>query len=212
MTASRKFNWNSIVFGVAIALIILGAGALLAESEVTLVNIPAFLLILIIIGVGVGIIIRRMLERISPSTPVWVNAAVFAIFFASVTGGTALLFNSLAADKSCFEEMPVVIERKIIKTRHRGGSAGRRSYNPGTPYKVYYLELRFPDGRKREVHPDYKIYMKANKGDSAFIKVGRGALFLPVCDAASLRLKHPERGGRHRKFGYFHHLPPNERK
>ncbi|MDE7108375.1 MAG: hypothetical protein K2O49_00190 [Muribaculaceae bacterium] len=201
MPAARRFSWSTVVSGVAIALSILGAGAILVESEITLINIPLFVSILFIIGMGIGVILRHPLRKLLPTLPLWLDAVIFAIFFASVAGGTLLLCNSLTADNSRFEETTVIVERKIIKTRHRGGSSGRRSYNPGTPYKVYYLEVLFPDGRKREIHPDYKVYQKAESGDSAYMKTGRGALGLQICEPKSLRLKHNKGHRKRHRYG-----------
>lgn len=189
-----KTGWNTVLFGVLTGIAICGAGAIMAESEITFINIWIFLFLLLIVGLGLGWLFRRTLLCLAwPSMPEWVNILFIGVIFTAIAGGGILLVNSLCGDSAKFEEREVVVERKIVKTRHRTQQSGRHTYSTGAPYHVYYLELKFPDGQKMEVQPPYKVYKQATKGDTAFIRAGRGALFLPVCDMKSLRLKHPHK-------------------
>lgn len=194
---------KTVIFGVAIALAILGAGAIMVEREITFINMPLFLMTLFLIGAGMGFIIRGGLMKLSYLTvPDWVNISVFALLFTAVAGGAALLWNSFGADEKNMEEREVIVERKIIKTRHKTQTTGRHTYSTGAPYHVYYLELKFPDGRKMEIQPKYDVYKKSEKGDTALIRVGRGALMMNVCEPKSLRLKHPPLKRKRFGFGY----------
>ena len=187
-------GWNTVLFGLLTGVAICGAGAIMAESEITFINIWIFLILLFMAGLGLGRLFRRtLLCRAWPGMPEWVNILFIGIVFTAITGGGILLVNSLCGDSTKYEEREVVVERKIVKTRHRTQQSGRHSYSTGAPYHVYYLELKFADGREIEIQPSYKVYKQVAKGDTAFIRAGRGALFLPVCDVQSLRLKHPHK-------------------
>ncbi|MDE5874323.1 MAG: hypothetical protein K2H15_01650 [Muribaculaceae bacterium] len=195
---------STILFGVLTGLSILGAGAIMAESEMTFINIPLFLITLLVFGGGILFLCRKWVSRVSFfSAPLWVNIAFFDIVFAAIGGGGILLANSIGCDSSGFEEKEAVVERKITKTRHKTQTTGRRTYSSGAPYYEYYLEIRYPDGSRRELKPDYKIYKKASEGDTVCLKVGRGRLGMVVVDARTLRLKHPphKRKGRVKFFG-----------
>ncbi|MDE6793452.1 MAG: hypothetical protein K2J48_10260 [Muribaculaceae bacterium] len=203
MSGSGERAWNTFLFGVLTGMAILGAGAIMAESEITFINIWIFLFLLLLAGLGLGRLFRRtVLCRAWSGMPEWVNMVFIAIVFTAITGGGILLVNSLCSDSGRMEEREVVVERKIIKTRHKTQTTGRHTYSSGAPYHVYYLELKFADGRKVEIQPPYKVYQKAEKGDTALIRVGRGALMMNVCDPKSLRLKHPPL--KRKRFGFGH--------
>ena len=201
MAAGNKLA-GTVFFGVSVALAILGAGAIMAESEMTFINMPLFIFILLLVVGGIVFLMRKPLRRVwFIAGPEWLNLVIFDIILTAIAGGALLLINSLCADTSGFEETDVVVARKIVKTRHKTQTSGRRSYATGPAYHEYYLELSYPDGREMEIKPPYKMYKNASEGDSAYIKTGKGALFMRVCDPKTFRLKHPPRKHRKRMYG-----------
>lgn len=195
---------STILFGVLTGLAILGAGAIMAESEITFINIPFFLIILLVLFGGILFLCRRWIPRVSFfSAPVWINIAFLDIALTAIAGGGLLLVNSIGCDSSGFEEKEGIVERKIIKTRHKTQTTGRRTYSSGAPYHEYYLGILYPDGSRGELRPDYKLYQAASAGDTVCVKIGRGRLGMEVVDAKTLRLKHPphKRKGRTKFFG-----------
>ena len=58
----------------------------------------------------------------------------------------------------------------------------------GAPYPVYFIEIRFRDGRSRDIEVLKKTYDRISKGDSVVVDVSKGKLGMTVFDGRNLQL------------------------
>lgn len=151
-----------------------------------------------------------------------VSGAVSGRFWARVTGSGSMLFNYLChvvfstglfltlfyglnfafADKNTEHYENAVVERKFSKTRHRTRRVGRNRMAPGEPYKVYYLDLRLPDGRLKEMSATLGQYNRRHKGDTVALPVERGLFGVPVIKRRGRKTEvpRPNRYREHRPY------------
>lgn len=102
-----------------------------------------------------------------------VGIVCFFLFLSAAFYSANFIFSS--SDHKLTE---VSIERKYTKTRHRSKRVGRNRYVQGEPYTVFYIDIRFPDGRERSLEIKGTEYMKCRKNGKATIETARG-LFGP---------------------------------
>lgn len=108
-----------------------------------------------------------------------VHMAVVSVFF--FWAGMAL--NYYCADSGSTHEEQAVVERKFKEERHRSRRVGRRYVNSGETYYVYYMELRLPDGRAKNVRVSQPRYRNIRVGSTRSISVSDGLLGLTVMPA-----------------------------
>lgn len=192
-----------ILAGMSVGVLLLLLGGIAAELETTLVSGLLLFGAIAAVGCATGIFVAPRLSRLTGIGNRVVNYVGYVAAFTVAVGGTVLIVNDLAADTESFREEKAVVERRIVKTRHRSHRTGRHSYSSGTPYKVYYLEVRLPGGESIELQPAYKEYVKASEGDTATVRVGRGALGMKMVDPRTFRL--PKKKKARRRYGAHHH-------
>lgn len=82
------------------------------------------------------------------------------------------------------------VVRVYSETRHRTKRVARNRYTRGEPYKVYYMDVRLPDGqeRKRSISLErYNRFARSNhrrrqRPDSVDLHLTKGALGLTVIE------------------------------
>ena len=150
-------------------------------------------LTIVFYGCAMGIHGETIVEWWIPATVAVVMAlvsgAVSGRFWARVTGSGSMLFNYLCH---------VVFS----KTRHRTRRVGRNRMAPGEPYKVYYLDLRLPDGRLKEMSATLGQYNRRHKGDTVALPVERGLFGVPVIKRRGRKTEvpRPNRYREHRPY------------
>lgn len=86
---------------------------------------------------------------------------------------------ALADDTTCHEEETVLV-RKYRETRHHSKRVSRTHYVRGDPYYVYYMEVRFSNGRTRDIQIPMNKYIRLKKGQNLRLPVARGFWNVPV--------------------------------
>lgn len=178
-------------FAVGSTLLLFLAGGIGAMLESTMVNPWIFFGVVIALGVASGAVLHRSWGKLTGSGKLYLNFPLHVVVFTIVMSAALLMGNYFATD---FDRLPagrVIVENRLTKTRYHSKRVTRRTYTRGAPYKVYYLEISFPDGKRKEVYVKKSLYDKARKGDTATVSIGRGALSFPVFDPHSLKLLHP---------------------
>lgn len=133
-----------------ITLLILLAGAVWVMIGYTLVNPWVFFGCVLAVSLaltGLWKQLRSLPKILDRPTP---DFAIIGLIIAVVLSGIVLGVNYFTADFSGEEPTKAVVVRKYQQTRHRSRRSGRRSYERGEPYQVYFVDLRLlneSDGR-----------------------------------------------------------------
>lgn len=90
----------------------------------------------------------------------------------------ALLYgiNYFGAADAADHEVRVEVERKYSRTHRDTTRHGRRSYSSSGPRRSYHMDVRFPDGRVKEMSLTLSRYNRVRRGDRLTLHVVPGAL------------------------------------
>ncbi len=169
---------TAILIVVILLTLILGGGAA-AFLQLSLVHPVRILLPAIGVGFALAFAIRKPVARISGSGNLFLN-----ILFAGMLLSSLLSFGFLGTNFWLSGEDPhtetITVERLYSKTFHRSRRVGRRYTTTGEPYKVYYMEARFSDGRTKELRLGQSGFGKRKKGDRLEIEIDKGFFGIPV--------------------------------
>lgn len=182
-------RWLLLGFGVT--LLIFLAGGILFMLESTVINPWVFFGIVFMVAAATGTVLHRAWEKITGTCKFYINYPLHLVVATILLSSAVLMTNYFPSDFSKFPEEKVIVEQKLRKTRYKTRRVSRRVYARGTPYYVYYLKITLPDGSPKEVYVKKTVYDKARTGDTATVRIGRGALSFPVFDQNSLKLLHP---------------------
>ncbi len=201
---NRRDVVRSLVVGGMIFLTIVFYGCAMGLHGETLVDWWIPLTVAVAMALVSGAVLWRVWPRVTGSGSFLLN---FMSHFAFSTGLILTLFyglNFAFADKHTEHWEQMVVERKFSKTRHRSRRVGRNRVAPGEPYKVYYLEMRLPDGRLKEMSATLNEYNRRHKGDTVALPVTRGLFGVPVIERRGRKTEVP-RANRHREHRPYHH-------
>lgn len=143
----------------------------------------------VIVALATAYPVGRALRSLTDIRHVWLNAVLYVVAFVIFASCAILGLNYILADTGSFPYENAVAERVYTKTRHKTVRTGRRSYSSGPPYKVYFLDLRLPDGRLKDIEVKHAVYKDVSKGDTVKIRVGKGPLRITVIDPSSIKYK-----------------------
>lgn len=101
--------------------------------------------------------------------------------------GAALLaimaLNYYGADRASTHEETVTVESRYIKERQRTRRINRRVYTAsGEKYNVYYICVRFGDGRTKEMQVSASRYRQLRVGAQIMLPMSRGLLGMTIID------------------------------
>ena len=103
----------------------------------------------------------------------------------AIVGFSVLIFaffsvNYFFSDDDAGHTENVTVERRYRETRYRTKRIGRRVVGRGTPYYVYFIEIRFSDGRLKSHQVLKGRYDRIHQGDTMALEVSNGFLDIPV--------------------------------
>ncbi len=179
-------RWVALGFGVA--LLILLAGGIAGMIGTTMLNWWVFFGIIVIVAAATGTVLHCGWEKLTGTGKFYINFPLHMVVFTIVAAAALLMGNYYGSDFSSFQEEKVIVNQKIRKTRYQTKRISRRVYTRGAPYYVYYVDITLPDGTPKEIFVNRNVYNKAHVGDTATIRMGRGALSFRVIDPNSLKL------------------------
>lgn len=189
--SKSKSAWRWLAFGGGLTVMMFLAVGISTILESTIINPWVLFGVIVAVGAVTGTVLHRPWGRLTGTGKFYVNYPLHVFVFTIVMGALLLMVNFFATDFDRLPSQRVIIENRLAKTRYHTKRVTRRTYTRGAPYKVYYLEVSLPGGEHREVYVKKSLYDKARKGDTATVKIGRGALSFEVFDPASLTLLHP---------------------
>lgn len=179
-------RWLALGFGVTILIML--AGGIAGMTETTMLNWRVFFGIIVTVAAATGTVLHRGWEKLTGIGKFYINFPLHMVVFTIVVAAALLMGNYFGSDFSAFQEEKVVVDQKIRKTRHHTKRVSRRVYTYGTPYYVYYVDIALPDGTRKEIYVNKKVYDRAHAGDTATVRIGRGPLSFRVLDPNSLKL------------------------
>ena len=147
--------------------------------------IPA--LIFLPAAVATALPARGLWRWMTGSRNVAVNLVCHIVFAFPLLLCSALTINYATSGKHSTKEA-VVVTRVYKETRYKTRRVSRKTYVRGAPYPVYFIEIRFRDGRSRDIEVLKKTYDRISKGDSVVVDVSKGKLGMTVCDGRNLQL------------------------
>ena len=189
-TVSGRVVGRAIV-GTIVCLAALGCfGLSVALQHDTLINGWIPVSVAAVLGIGTSFMGWKLWIWLTDSRNMWINAAVHAILAAGVLLAAFYSINYWGRDDDTSHIEKVKVTSRYYKLHHRTERNGRRSYSRGAPYKVYFIQVTFPDGRTKDLQLPYSEYSRLRKSDIIDIELATGFFRIPVI--SHLTLTHPD--------------------
>lgn len=179
MAGKGKSRRGTIVLIAVIFLIIVFGGGTTAFLQLSLVHPVRILLPVAGIGFVIAFLLRKAEVRVSGNDSLTLNVLFAGLLLSSLLSFGFLGINYWLAGKDLHKET-ITVERLYSKTFHRSRRVGRRYTTNGEPYKVYYMEAAFSDGRTKEIRLGQRGYGKRKKGDRLELEIEKGFFGIPV--------------------------------
>ncbi len=181
MAKSNTPGAGKIILMILLVLVAMAAyGCAIALYGMTLVDwrVP------VIAGAGgaaiTGVVLGNKWNFLTRSHSYPLNFCVHFFFTAGICIALLLGLNFWGASDSGGHKEMAVIVRKYSETRHRSKRVGRRYVAQGEPYKAYYAEIAFADGRHKTMGVSVSRYRGMHQGDSIPVTIKKGVFGWPV--------------------------------
>lgn len=171
---SSKNVWRSILGGTLICLCIVLYAMAAALHRDTLVEWWIPTVIALILALASGATMWRIWTRLTDSSGFIINYICHTVFFCGLFLAAIYGINRAFPRQSSIWETEAVVERKYTKTRHHRQRVSRRVYKQGAPYKVYYIELDFSDGKRKEMQVTVSRYNRIRSGSTMPLTLQKG--------------------------------------
>ncbi len=179
MTGRGKSKRATIVLIVTILITLILGGGTAAFIQLSLVHPVRILLPALGIGFAAAFLLRKAAVRLSGTDNLFLNVLFAGLLISSLLSFGFLGTNFWVAGKDHHTET-ITVERLYSKTFHRSKRVGRRYTTTGEPYKVYYMEAAFSDGRTKEIRLGQRGFGKRKKGDRLELEIEKGFFGIPV--------------------------------
>ena len=160
------------------AIIILG-GCAMWYFERTVVAPGAVVLPAICAGFIASYLCKGLAFRVSGNRNFLINYLVQGVLFSAILTSSFLVGNYTMGGRGQHQE-EVTVERVYTKTQHRPRRVGRRYVGQGQPYKVYYMEIAFANGNRKEIRLGQSGYQGHKKGQKLRLDISTGLFGLPI--------------------------------
>ena len=177
--SAKNFS-RAVIAGILIFLGIATYGGAMYLHDKTIVTwwIPAAISFLLA-GIS-GLTMWRLWRRLTDSK----SFVFYYICHLALSCGIFLFaiyfFNYTYAKESTTHTENVLVDKKFTKIRHHRQRVSRRSYRQGNPYKVYYFDLKFENGKEKTVSVSSSRYNRTRSGSSIPLTIKTGLFGLPV--------------------------------
>ena len=189
--SSKRFGSTARIVTLIILLMILSCTDLFLLG-VTIVSKPLAIIIALAFAIISGIPALPLWSRITGSDKRWLCYLTHVVVTAPLAMCIFLSINLFATPDSRFTDTKTVVTRIYSETRHTTRRVSRRTYVQGDPYKVYFAEVCLPSGRLKSISINNRQFRRLHKGDTITLKIGRGALGLPVIRRRGVTVNIPE--------------------
>ncbi|MDE6304037.1 MAG: hypothetical protein K2M01_04355, partial [Paramuribaculum sp.] len=179
MSDKNKPKRPVIILIITILLIMFLGGGSIYYFSLTIISPLIIIIPAAALGFLSAYVLRKKVCRLSGNGNSLINTLVAGTLFSSL-----FIFGFLCANYSLkgngLHKEVVTVERLYYKTRHRTRRLGRRYVANGEPYNVYYMEIAFTNGNKKEIYLGQKGYKGYRSGRSIELEIETGALGIPV--------------------------------
>ena len=179
MNEKGKSKRATVVMIIAVVLILVLAGGAMFFHSRSLVPSSYIIFPTVALGFIFSYLLKGVAFKISGNRNFLINYLFQGVFLSALFSFLILSGNfSIAGTGHHTEE--VTVERLYTKTQYKTRRVGRRYVGRGEPYKVYYMEIVFPDGKKKEVHIGQKGFGRNKKGEKFKLEIENGLFGIPV--------------------------------
>lgn len=148
-------------------------------------------------GLLLGIVMRRAVGRMTGFASSAANYVVAVVVSTGVALAALYAVNYFGAPATAAHDERVPVERLYTETHYHTKRISRGRYGRGEPYQVYFAEIRFADGRRKDISLRAGQYRRLHVGDSLNLCLEEGALGMTVLRRRGLRVDVPKRPRRH---------------
>ncbi len=174
---TMKLRRFYLIILTVVAFIMLGVSAYCCS--LTLVNGWWIVAIALLPAVATCHIASGFWHRFLKLPKVWQGALVHVGIVSSAVAFLILGGNYFGASADMVHRDAEVI-RKYSEERTRTRRISRRVYGAGEKYRVYYIDVRFDSGRKKDFMVSLSRYNRLRVGDKCGFSVANGLFGMPV--------------------------------
>lgn len=160
--SAKNFS-RAVIAGILIFLGIATYGGAMYLHDKTIVTwwIPAAISFLLA-GIS-GLTMWRLWRRLTDSKSFVFNYICHLALSCGIFLFAIYFFNYTYAKESTTHTENVLVDKKFTKIRHHRQRVSRRSYRQGNPYKVYYFDLKFENGKEKTVSVSSSRYNRIQR-------------------------------------------------
>lgn len=175
---AQKMHTFFVVLVLTILLFLYGGVMTLKGNTLISIWIPVGAAL--IVSIVSGIYLWKIWKWLSLSSKFIFNFLIHIVCVTGVLLFCFYFFNYVFASQESLHTLPAVVERKYTETRYHTKRISRRTYGRGTPYKVYYVDFRFPSGKHKDISMILRDYNRLHIGDTVQLPVERGLWGIPT--------------------------------
>lgn len=168
------------VAGIFVIFALLGGSIALYGH--TLVNPVTVICVAVAVALVLCPVSIKLFKRISPTLNRLVAFLIHMVTLTSVTLFAIFALNYFCANEDSAKDHEAVVVSRYSE-EHTSGSTGRRHHHTQRKYRVYYIRLRFDNGRTKDVQISLNRYNRTRIGEKYTIKVSDGLFGMPVVKA-----------------------------
>lgn len=166
-----------IILGfIAIALL----GLTISLQQNTLIEWWKPLAVAVIPATILGLSFAEISSRISGWSNRTLNIIVGATFWLIAALGCFYALNFFGSDTDSTIDCHARVINKYTEEHYRPRRISRYTTVRGQKYRVYYINLRLPDGKNKKLEITATQYIKIRKGKSITLKIQNGLLGIPI--------------------------------
>lgn len=193
MAKQKTSGWR--IFGIITVLlaVIVFYGVAVALFGMTLVRPLWIVTASVIFAVATAIPLSKRWAVLTGTSKGIVNALCHIVAVTGLCMVVILGVNYFARDTNEAVTVRAEVLRVYSETRYRSRRVARNRYTRGEPYRVYYMDVRLPDGRERQRSISMQQYnryartghIRSQRPDSIDLRLTPGALGLTVIERDS---------------------------
>lgn len=170
----------------------IGYGAMMGFARETLIDIWIPIFISAAMALISGILLWKLWRNVTRSSKFWINYLLHVVWLTGILSGLFFSLNFLCADDTSLHEETVVVEKKYYKVRHKTKRISRRVYGQGDAYNVYYISIRFDDGKTKDITLPFDRYRRLKAGTQKEFPVADGLFGIKILKRNGRKIDVPE--------------------
>lgn len=189
MIGKKSDNWR--IFGIIMVslTVIMLYGLSLALFSMTLVDLWKIATISIATALATGLTMHSKWIKLTRCRYKTINFLCHTVATTALVASAILSINYFMRNDELAHIETVPVERIYTKTRYHSKRISRKVYTRGEPYKVYFMEIRLPDGSSKNIEIPFRNYsrLRTQKTRRATIKMTPGALGMTTINIHNIK-------------------------